>query len=386
MSPLRILFVGDASSCHRTLARGLEELGHETTVASHGGYWLNTGRDIDLRRRGKGKLGGLDLWWRLNHGLKQQMRGFDIVTVASQSFIELKPVRKQALFDYLRTENRSMFYTALGTDPTYVKECIDPDGTLKYNEFKIYGKDSPYLKSRPNICNEWLADDMRAFDRHIFSTVDGAMSVLYENDVALRRVLPAEKRGYMGIPIDTDALKPVELPDRPEKVRFFLGRYRNRLLEKGTDVMEHAARAIVDRYPGKAVLEIVENRPYDEYLGLLKSAHVVLDQLYSYTPATNALQAMAYGLNTVSGGAPEFYDFIGERELRPVIHVEPDYESVYRALEQVVLHPEEIRTRGRQGREFVVRHNDYRLVARRALDFWTGRIAAKETMKGGEIC
>ena len=60
--------------------------------------------------------------------------------------------------------------------------------------------------------------------------------------------------------------------------------------------MEHAARAVVDRYPGKAELVIVENRPYDEYLGLLRSAHVVLDQLYSYTPATNALQAMAYGV------------------------------------------------------------------------------------------
>lgn len=141
--------------------------------------------------------------------------------------------------------------------------------------------------------------------------------------------------------------------------------------------MEYAARAVVDRYPGRAELVIVENRPYDEYLSLLKSAHVVLDQLYSYTPATNALQAMAYGLNTVSGGAPEFYDFIGERELRPVIHVEPDYESVVRQLESVVLHPESIRPRGLQGREFVVKHNDYRVVARRSADFWTRRLDEK---------
>ena len=65
--------------------------------------------------------------------------------------------------------------------------------------------------------------------------------------------------------------------------------------------MEAAARAVVGRYPSRAELIIVENRPYEEYLGLMRSAHVVLDQLYSYTPATNALQAMAYGLNTVSG-------------------------------------------------------------------------------------
>lgn len=372
--PLKILFVGDASSYHRTLARGLSELGHETVVASNGGYWLNTGRDIDLRRRFSGKLGGLDLWLRLKTGLLGKMSGFDVVTIATQSFIELRPGRKRAVFDALKASNGSIFYTALGTDPTYVEECLDPASPLRYNEFKIFGEDSPYLKANPRKCDEWLAPDMLALDRHVYANVDGAISVLYENDIALRRSLPPQKIAYAGIPIDTEALQPVELPDRPEKIRFFLGRYRTRLLEKGTDVMEAAARAVVDRYPLRAELVIVENRPYDEYLGLLKSAHVVLDQLYSYTPATNALQAMAYGLNTVSGGAPEFYDFIGERELRPVIHVEPDYESVVRALESVVLHPEDLRPRGLQGREFVERHNDYRLVARRALDFWTSRL------------
>lgn len=375
--PLKILFVGDASSYHRTLARGLESLGHTAVVASNGGYWLNTRRDMDTGRRFRGKLGGLDLWLRLNFGLKQRMRGFDVVSIATMNFIELRPHRKTPFFDYLKANNASIFNTALGTDPNYVETCLDPASPLRYNEFKIYGEDSPYLKAHPEICREWLTDEMRALDRHIYENIDGATTVLYENDVAVRRILPAEKIAYTGIPVDTDALSPVELPDRPEKVRLFLGRYRHRLLEKGTDVMEHAARAVVDRYPGRAELVIVENRPYDEYLGLLKSAHVVLDQLYSYTPATNALQAMAYGLNTVSGGAPEFYDFIGERELHPIIHVEPDYESVVRQLESVVLHPETIRPRGLQGREFVVKHNDYRVVARRAADFWTRRLDQK---------
>lgn len=375
---MKILFVGDASSYHRTLARGLQTLGHETVVASHGGYWLNIGRDIDLRRRFPGKLGGLDLWLRLQCGIKQRMSGFDVVTIASQSYIELRPARKQWLFDWLKANNRSIFYTSLGFDPNYIAECLDPDSRLRYNEFKVYGKDAPYLKERPEVCAAWLTDEMKAFDRHIFAGVDGATAVLYEYDIALQRSLPSDKIAYTGIPIDTDAIRPVELPDRPEKVRLFLGRYKNRLLEKGTDIFEYAARAVVDRYPDRAELTIVENRPYDEYLDLLRSAHVVLDQIYSYTPATNALQAMAFGLNTVSGGAPEFYDYIGEHELHPIIHVEPDYESVYRQLEHTVLHPDELRPRGLQGREFVEKHNDYRVVACRAADFWSKTIALKE--------
>lgn len=376
---LKILFVGDASSYHQNLGEALRQLGHEVTVASHGGHWLNTGHDIYTGRRWKNKLGGLELWARLNLGLKQKLRGYDVVSIATQSFIELKPSRQKAIYDYLRANNRSMFYTALGTDSNYVAECLDPESPLRYSEFRIFGKETPLTLAQPNLISEWLSDEMVALNRYIYDTVDGAVSVLYENEVALHRCLPPEKIAYAGIPINLSEFEPVELPDRIGKVCLFLGRYRGRYLEKGTDVMEAAAKAVVERYPGKAELIIVENRPYREYLDLLRSGHVVLDQLYSYTPATNALQAMAYGLNTVSGGAPEYYDFIGETSLKPVIHVEPDYESVYRALEQTVLHPEEIRPRGLAGREFVRKHNDHLLVAKRYLDFWHRRL----TQKGG---
>ena len=61
-------------------------------------------------------------------------------------------------------------------------------------------EDSPYLKAKPWICREWLADDMCALDRHIYSSVDGAVSVLYENDLALRRTLPPEKSHIPAFP------------------------------------------------------------------------------------------------------------------------------------------------------------------------------------------
>ena len=79
----------------------------------------------------------------------------------------------------------------------------------------------------------------------------------------------------------------------------------------------------------------------------------------------------------MSGGAPEYYDFIGERELRPVMHVEPDYESVVRVLEEAVANPFDLSRRGREGRDFVVKHNNYVTVARRFADFWQRRIEIK---------
>jgi hypothetical protein len=135
---------------------------------------------------------------------------------------------------------------------------------------------------------------------------------------------------------------------------------------KGTDRLETAARRAIERHPGKAELVIVENRPYKEYIELLKSAHVVIDQAYSYTPATNALLAMANGQCTVSGGEPEYYDFIGETgpgANRPIFNAPIDVDAMTALFEQIITHPQQLRERGLRSREFVVKHNSATTVA-----------------------
>lgn len=371
---MKILLLRDASNFHRALATGLRALGHDVTVASDGTAWMQTDRDIDLSRPLPGKLGGLALWMKLQMGLKHRLTGYDVVSLAGPGFLNLRPHRIKAMFDWLLPRSKAFFLTALGTDTVYVDECLDPDSPLQYNEYRLFGHPAPYALEHPEILAAWRGPLLRDLHEHVYTNIKGAVSALWEYDVALRRRLPADRIAYGGIPIDTAAITPIEMPDRIDKVRLFLGRHKDRLAEKGTDILEAAARAVVDRHPDRAELVIVENRPYAEYLQLLRSSHVLIDQLYSYTPATNALLAMATGLNTVSGGDEQYYRFIGEKELRPVIHVEPDYESAVSALEQTVLHPELIRPRSLEGREFVVRHNDCVTVARRFADFWESKI------------
>jgi hypothetical protein len=149
-----------------------------------------------------------------------------------------------------------------------------------------------------------------------------------------------------------------------------LGRHSYRQAEKGTDIIERVARAVAQKHPSRCRLEIVEDLPYEEYLARMRKSHVVLDQLYSYTPATNSLLAMAMGLNTLSGGEKEFYDFIGEYELRPIINATPNEDILFNTLEDVVLNPQLIAQRSREGRMFVEKHNDSKVVAQRFIDFW----------------
>jgi len=96
----------------------------------------------------------------------------------------------------------------------------------------------------------------------------------------------------------------------------------------------------------------------------MSDSDVILDQLYSYTPAMNALEAMSQGVIVVGGGEPENYKILHEKELKPIINVEPNYESVYHQLEELVLHQENINILKEQSIAYIQKHHDYIKVAK----------------------
>lgn len=375
---MKILLMGDASNYHRTLAGGLRQLGCDVTVASSGGGFMNIARDIDLRRPLPGKAGGLALWLKLNGPLRNRLKGYDIVSLSSPIFTELRPELNRSLFRRLKRDNGAVFLTALGTDLPYIEECLDPASPLKYSEFCHYGRPAPYMLEHPEVVNGWMHGPLHDWCEELYDNIDGAVSALFEYHLALQRRLPDDKIAYGGIPIQEELLHQpaVEIPEFPRPVRIFLGRHRHRQTIKGTDRLETAIRNAIAQNPGNGELIVVENRPYDEYLALMKSAHVIVDQAYSYTPATNALLSMAYGIPTVSGAEPEYYDFIGTPATpsdRPIFNSPVDIDGMTALFNDILNNPGQLRQRGLDSRTFVTRHNAATTVARRFLTFWQSR-------------
>ncbi|MDE6051468.1 MAG: hypothetical protein K2G08_07260 [Paramuribaculum sp.] len=356
------------------MATGLRRLGCEVTQMSAGSLWMQVERQIDMSRS-PGRLGGARLYWRMRYGdLSRMLRGYDVVAMHDLNFAELKPVRLRPLFDRLRRDNGAVFLSAMSTDVAYLDMLGAVDSPLRYSEWFVDGRPSRMQAANPEQWQQWHDEKLVDYQHYVLDRLDGAVSVLYEYDLAMRRALGDDRVAYGGIPIDTSLFDPVEIPENLDRVKIFLGRDRLRKLMKGSDLLEAAARAVVERHPDKASLEIVENRPYAEFVGLLRNSHLVLDQIYSYTPATMALMAMAYGQSVVSGGEPEFYDFIGERSLRPIINAPIELDGLTRAIESVVVDPSSFARRGRESRLFVERHNDCEVVARRFLNFWMSKL------------
>lgn len=209
----------------------------------------------------------------------------------------------------------------------------------------------------------------------MYEDVDGITTLLYEYHLAMAARFPAERICYVGIPVDTAAIRPLEREVcQGEKLNFFLGYKKELEFFKGVDRIKNVVKRLTEEYPRKCGLTVVTNRPYDEYVRLMREGDIVLDQLYSFTPATNALIAMAAGQAVFSGAEPEYYGFIGEKELHPIINSAPYEEEVYKTLEECVLNPDKVRQAAAIGRDFVMKHNDSRVVAQRHLDFWQRRM------------
>ena len=135
--------------------------------------------------------------------------------------------------------------------------------------------------------------------------------------------------------------------------------------------MLRAAEDVQRQHPDRLEIIKAEGLPFEEYQRLMDGSDAIMDQLYSYTPAMNALLAMSKGIIVIGGGEEENYEILGEKELRPIVNVQPTYESVRHELEQLVLHPERIATLKQQSQEYVRRHHDYLKVAQQFEQLYT---------------
>jgi len=368
--PLRILLMGDFSNVHWTLAEGLRELGHEVTVVSDGDSWKGYQRDINLRRRSLGKLDTLSYYLQCQHVIRQ-LRGYDVVQLINPVFLSLRGPRIKTFYERLRRQNGKIFLGAFGMDHYWVKTCLDCK-TFRYSDFNIGNHPRTEESYNKPFIRDWLHGEKSEINIHIANDCDGIVTGLYEYDCCYRPHFP-EKTRFIPFPINLKTVTPKASRESGSPVRFFVGVQKERDAYKGTDVMLRALRRVESLHPHTCEVRVVQSVPFNEYQRLMDSSDVILDQLYSYTPAMNALLAMSKGLIVVGGGEPENYEILGERELRPIINVLPDEEDVFRKLEELVRHPERIPRLSRESVEYVRRHHDHVHVARQYLDFWQAK-------------
>lgn len=363
---MRVLLLGEYSNVHWTLAQGLRKLGVDVTVVSDGDGWKCYPRDIDLSRKYGRPFSGLGYLAQLLR-LLPALKGYDRVQIINPVFVQLKAEHILPIYKYLRRNNGKFSLAAFGMDRYWVlagRSCR----TFRYSDFNI-GNCIRQSADIDKWINEWIEGAKGQLNTRIAMDCNDIIAGLYEY---YQSYLPrfSDKTHFIPFPINTDQIKG-RIRRQPTPIRFFIGIQRDRNTYKGTDIMLHALERIARDYPGRCEIVKVESVPYTQYQEMMDSCDVLLDQLYSYTPAMNGLLAMAKGLVLVGGGEPEGYDLLGDYDLRPIINVQPTEQNVYDQLQRLVLHPELIPRLSASSIAYIKRYHDYVQVAQQYLDLWT---------------
>lgn len=359
---MRILLLGEYSNVHATLAKGLKALGHEVVLASDGDGWKNYARDVDFSR-GRGFLEKIKFLFRLLINF-YHFRKFDVVQLINPIFLEIKAARIYPFYRFLRKHNRKVFLCALGIDYFWMK--VGSNGhTFRYSDFCIGEQPRKYpgLEAQQQ---DWLNGKKGILNRFIASDCDGIIAGLYEYYESYKFYFP-KKTTFIPLPIECSSQ---HRESSHSKIRFFIGIQKMRNEYKGTDIMLKALQIVHAKRPEECEIVKVESVPFEQYRKMLDSSDVLLDQLYGYTPGMNALLAMEKGIVVVGGGEPENYQILHEKNLKPIVNVEPNLQNVIAQLNWLLDHKSQLEKLSVESQLYVQKHHDYRNVAKQYLEFW----------------
>lgn len=356
---MKILLIGEYSNVHWTLAEGLRKLGHHVTVVSNGDFWKNYSCDI-LLTRSYTKLGGIAYMAKL-YQLLPNLKGYDVVQLINPMFLEIKAKHIFFIYKYLRKHNKKVFLCGFGMDYYWVNTCCTYK-QLRYSDFNIGNT----LRTNIDAMNErmeWIGTDKEKLNKYIAKDCDGIITGLYEYWTCYKMAFQ-EKTTFVAFPVRLHEEPNIPLTYSPtQPVRIFIGINKSRNEYKGTDIMLAAAEDLKKKYKESMILVKAESVPFKQYSEMMNNSDAILDQLYSYTPAMNALLAMSKGIICIGGGEPENYEILKEQKLKPIINVQPNYDSVYQAIEKLIIHRENIPLLKKQSIQYVKKHHDYIKVA-----------------------
>lgn len=361
---MKILLLGEFSTLHSTLAEGLRVLGHDVTVASDGCKWMKNDRDVDLFRPGYDFYNSIKYLIKVENTFRKFI-GYDIVQIKNPSFLDLNIKRNLNFYRFLVKNNAKVFLGAFGTDYFWEKLCIE-NKTLRYSDLFVGEKPLDIYKC------EWTGNEFQDANIEVAETCSGIISCLYDYYKAYEPYYK-NKLEYIPLPINTDLLPYKRKEIQDDRISFFVGTQKLKSKLKGTDLLLEGVMKIQEAYPKEVLVNKVTSLPWREYVKVMSEADVLLDQLYSYTPAMNGLISMALGLVLVGGGEPEMYELLKESYNRPIVNVFPSKEDIYAKLEMLIENKKNIPEISSNSRRFVEQHHNYVQVAQQYVDFWNSK-------------
>ena len=362
---MRILFIGDYSNLHTTLAQELRKMGHQADVLSDKCGYMDLEANIYLKRE-PGIKGGFKYLYDL-FSLLPRLKDYDVVQLINTNFFILRPPKIKYFYDRLKEQNRSMFLTLAGNDYYYVKACYDAK-IFRFSEFKTGNNFTAAAMEEPQHMYGWMSHANKRLAEYLYEDITGAMAVLPEYDMAGKPLL-GERLAFTNLPINFSQLPPSS-NFSDGKVTLFMAMRSGVEHWKGTRQLYKIAQEIEQEMPDKVKVELARDLSLQEFLSRMSKSDIVLDQLYAYSPAMTALYAMGMGKVAATGAQPEYYDYIDYHETEPIFSLSPFDNDIKERLIKLIDDREMILRNGEKSKEIALHYNDASIVTKKFIDHW----------------
>jgi hypothetical protein len=326
---MKVLFLGDYSGLHWTLAQGLRSLGHEAFVSASGDGFKSMRYDKRLCIEGGGPRRSLLRKFQTLLDLPQYS-GYDVVQLINP-FVFGKKGYNRWYVDQLKKRNGKLVLTAAGDDPVVAARILS--GGMRYS-FMHAAMAAPFGSREFRditrlVHHRYVEENLRILDR-----MDAVMPFSYEYQVGYRHSVKCTP--IVPYPFDPSLVSPTGEQSEQTTLNVFHGLSRS--VFKGSGIISEGMQMARCRHGDALKITIADRMPYDDYVRALGSADILIDQCNSYGYAMNAIIGLAMKKIVFSGAEPEALRALGiPMEECPVVNIIPDPEQVAESISSFVL-------------------------------------------------
>jgi len=352
---MKILLIGEFSALNYNLKSGLEALGHDVTIAAGADGFKKIYSNIRLDSKMTGIIGRLHSQM-LPYIHLSKLKNFDIVQYITPMIFWSNFFNHMPLYNYIKNNNSNIFSMIAGDDPRYWREGR---ASLSYGPFDDFLKYD--LKS-----NNFFMESTKAYDFNdrVIETCNKIIPMSYEYSLSYQG--HPKVTDIHNFPINTNNISYKENLIK-SKIKLFHG--LNRYGFKGTRHVEKAFSYLSKKYPKDLECIIDGKMPLNQYLKVLATSNVVIDQMYSHDLGMNSLYALSMGKVLMTAGHSAAHKSHNINS-SPVIYLEPNADSIIFNVEKLLDNRALIPVIGEKSRLFVDHHYNYITVAESFVKTW----------------
>lgn len=344
---MKILLLGDYSSLHLNLYKGLKFLKNDVELASNGDYDRNIFRTYDLQPHKAYKNRLLDGVSRLKleYDFVNALGDYDVIQIINAGVLSA-----YHLFDLylkLRKKAKKLILISAGIDKAYL------NNRPKYFDYYYDFNDQR---------SKWAVKK----EDHLLSIIDGVITTSY----TYKKVYEENPKFIENIPFPIIIDPKVKFLENKKNLLFHHGNSKSRYLEKGSNFIQASFDHLGKIHQGTHQFVFTNQIPYDNYLKLLNDKiDCVVDQTYGYDPGINALISMAKG-KIVFGGCEKSYMKSIPIDKAPLINIKPSEKHITCQIESFLDDLSDLNNRSKEAHSFVVDHHDHIKIAEKYLKIW----------------